>query len=309
MATWRDLAMPSKQEVWRELRGLRTGVSGPAREVPERRAVFVAALEQAQQFTEAAETAGPATRPVQIFYALSQFGRAIAAASGLLNHDTWRLKGHGIGTRNMDASQGLELVEVVPAARGSLPTIARAIGVDPLEAQTPLTLGDLWQLIPEAQVVPLSVAQGLPAMHYSSGGIIHRGSDLWCKVSLFPFPSQVRTQADIDQNAIAAFLANYPSLKGWSHTPDSPNSVLWRDRGKWPASTGSLFAVSAHASGRSTRGGPRGTEASNAISRPERRLRLPRPRRYAWTCSPDLGVVGGAFRLVNPGPLRARLLG
>ncbi|MDX2979311.1 YaaC family protein [Streptomyces microflavus] len=223
--------MPSKQEVWRELRGLRTGVSGPAREVPERRAVFVAALEQAQQFTEAAETAGPATRPVQIFYALSQFGRAIAAASGLLNHDTWRLKGHGIGTRNMDASQGLELVEVVPAARGSLPTIARAIGVDPLEAQTPLTLGDLWQLIPEAQVVPLSVAQGLPAMHYSSGGIIHRGSDLWCKVSLFPFPSQVRTQADIDQNAIAAFLANYPSLKGWSHTPDSPNSVLWRDRG------------------------------------------------------------------------------
>ncbi|MGP4086713.1 YaaC family protein [Streptomyces sp. KR55] len=167
MATWRDLAMPSKREVWRELRGLRTGVAGPARATAERRAVFVAALEQAQQFTEAAESAGPATRPVQIFYALSQFGRAIAAASGLLGQDAWRLKGHGIGTRNLDASQGLALVEVIPTAKGSFPTVARAIGAEPLGAHHPLMLGELRPLIPEAQIVPLPGASGLPAMHFA----------------------------------------------------------------------------------------------------------------------------------------------
>ncbi|MFG2441162.1 YaaC family protein [Streptomyces sp. NPDC048508] len=32
-----------------------------------------------------------------------------------------------------------------------------------------------------------------------------------------------------------AFLARYPPLKGWSHTPDAPNSVLWHNRGNGSA--------------------------------------------------------------------------
>ncbi|MGW6722861.1 YaaC family protein [Streptomyces sp. NPDC054995] len=223
--------MPSKREVWRELRGLRTGVTGPARAAVERRAVFVAALEQAQQFTEAAESAGPATRPVQIFYALSQFGRAIAAASGLLGPDGWRLKGHGIGTRNLDASSSLASVEVVPNTKGSFPAVARAIGAEPLEAQKPLTLGELWPLVPEAQTEPLHGASGLPAMHFAPSGLIHRGDELWCRLSLYPVPREVRVRSELDLKAVDAFLARYPSLKGWSHTPDAPNSVLWHNRG------------------------------------------------------------------------------
>ncbi|MGV9729633.1 YaaC family protein [Streptomyces albogriseolus] len=244
MATWRDLAMPNKREVWRELRGLRTGVAGPARTTAERRAVFVAALEQAQQFTEAAESAGPATRPVQIFYALSQFGRAIAAASGLLGQDEWRLKGHGIGTRNLDASQGLASVEVVPTTKGSFPAVARAIGAEPLEAQRPLKLGELWPVVPEAQAVPLQGASGLPAMHFSPGGLIHRGDALWCRLSLYPVPREVRVRAESDRRAVDAFLASYPSLKGWSHTPDVPDSVLWHDRGNGSAEELDVFLPS-----------------------------------------------------------------
>lgn len=245
MATWRDLAMPTKQEVWRELRGLRTGVVGPARETPERRAVFVAALEQAQQFTEAAESAGPATRPVQIFYALSQFGRAIAAASGLLGQDAWRLKGHGIGTRNIDASQGLALVEVTPTAKGSFPTVARAIGAEPLEAQNPLKLGELWPLIPEAQNVPLPAASGLPAMYFSPGSLIHRNDEMWCRISLYPVPREVRARAELDRKTVDAFLANYPSLKGWSHTPDVPDHTVWHERSNGSAEELEVFLPSA----------------------------------------------------------------
>ncbi|WP_438818952.1 YaaC family protein [Streptomyces hilarionis] len=237
--------MPSKREVWRELRGLRTGVAGPVRATAERRAVFVAALEQAQQFTEAAETAGPATRPVQIFYALSQFGRAIAAASGLLGQDGWRLKGHGIGTRNLDASLGLASVEVVPTAKGSFPAVARAIGAEPLEAQNPLTLGELWPLVPEAQTVPLQGASGLPAMHFSPGGLIHRSDEMWCRLSLYPVPREVRARSEADPKAVDAFLSCYPSLKGWSHTPDAPNSVLWHNRGNGSAEELEVFLPSA----------------------------------------------------------------
>lgn len=79
--------MPSQQEVWRELRGLRTALDGPVQASSDRWTVFVAALEQAQQFMEAASGAGPATRPVQAFYSLSQFGREISAASTLLTGD------------------------------------------------------------------------------------------------------------------------------------------------------------------------------------------------------------------------------
>ncbi|MHC5260513.1 YaaC family protein [Streptomyces sp. UC4497] len=231
MATYRDLAMPSKLEVWRELRGLRTGVTGPAQFTPGRRAVFVAALEQAQQFTEAAESAGPATRPVQIFYALSQFGRAIAAASGFLDETGWRLKGHGIGTRNLDASLGLASVEVVPHARGSFPDVARAMGVEPLEAQNPLKLSDLWPLVPEAHTVPLPGASGLSAMHFAPGGLVQRGEKTWCRLSLYPVPHDVRERSESDRKVVDSFLARYPALAGWSHTPDVPETILWHNRG------------------------------------------------------------------------------
>jgi YaaC-like Protein len=67
-----------------------------------RRHVFTAALEQGQQFMEAAAVTGYATRPVLAFYGLSQLGRSIAAASwhlrdtGPASSEAWRPSGHGI---------------------------------------------------------------------------------------------------------------------------------------------------------------------------------------------------------------------
>ena len=54
------------------------------------------ALEQAEQMFHAAATVGVATRPLQVFYGLSQAGRAIAAAASGLTGDGWELAGHGI---------------------------------------------------------------------------------------------------------------------------------------------------------------------------------------------------------------------
>jgi YaaC-like Protein len=61
----------------------------------KRTGVFVSALEQAEQLMNAAAAVGPAASPLLLFYAVSQAGRAIAAAR---LDDPWRLAGHGLKT-------------------------------------------------------------------------------------------------------------------------------------------------------------------------------------------------------------------
>jgi hypothetical protein len=65
---------------WSDLRGTRWAPPGSAGADPSRRAVYVAALQQAEQLFHAAREAGFASSPLLLFYGLSQAGRAIAAA-------------------------------------------------------------------------------------------------------------------------------------------------------------------------------------------------------------------------------------
>jgi hypothetical protein len=66
--------------VWGRLRATRWDPPGAASESAERRRTCFA-LEQAEQMFRAAAGVGPATRPLLVFYGLSQAGRAIAAAA------------------------------------------------------------------------------------------------------------------------------------------------------------------------------------------------------------------------------------
>jgi YaaC-like Protein len=52
-----------------------------------------ASLEQFEELLDAARSVGPATRPLPLYYALSQAGRAIAAARRV---HPWRLRFHGL---------------------------------------------------------------------------------------------------------------------------------------------------------------------------------------------------------------------
>jgi hypothetical protein len=63
---------------WQRIRVLRA--RPPARIEGERAGVFISALEQAEQLMRAAADVGPAARALPLFYAISQAGRAIAAA-------------------------------------------------------------------------------------------------------------------------------------------------------------------------------------------------------------------------------------
>lgn len=76
-----------------EIRATRVAPPGRASDDPERRRTFAAALEQFEQLFNASETTKLEARPLPLFYALSQAGRAIAAA----HHEVGgRVRGHGL---------------------------------------------------------------------------------------------------------------------------------------------------------------------------------------------------------------------
>lgn len=76
------------------IRATRASPPGYARDDDGRRRVYSAALAQFDELISAASTVGPAARPLPLFYALSQAGRAIAAAHAPRG---WRLQRHGLG--------------------------------------------------------------------------------------------------------------------------------------------------------------------------------------------------------------------
>ena len=115
----------------------------------ERRATYGTALEQFEELIKAAGDASPGVRPLPLFYALSQAGRAIAAAN---LSQGWKLYGHGLSCPDLSADDVLEL-EIKPSKNrnpdqpDSFHGVAAATesGV-PAE---PIKLGALWLALPE----------------------------------------------------------------------------------------------------------------------------------------------------------------
>ena len=82
---------------WRRVRQQRSKPPGLADRDEERRRVFQAALTQAEELWDAAATAGPASRPLPLFYCLSQACRAVCAA--WTAEEQWRPRSHGLKRR------------------------------------------------------------------------------------------------------------------------------------------------------------------------------------------------------------------
>ena len=133
-------------DVWREIRALRSAPPGLADE-PERRAVFGAALQQSQELMAAAEQVGFASKPLPLFYSLSQAGRAITAAR--MAGSTWEIRGHGlrIGLAGDDVS--LATVTPTPFEDGSdaYGLVSAATGSEVLA--TRVTLAQVWASMPD----------------------------------------------------------------------------------------------------------------------------------------------------------------
>lgn len=86
--------METGKEAWRAVRRRRASPPGLAAERDDRRSVFQSSLAQAEELWDAAAAVGPASRPLPLYYCVSQVGRAVCA-SWTLEGD-WRPRAHGL---------------------------------------------------------------------------------------------------------------------------------------------------------------------------------------------------------------------
>ncbi len=132
-----------------KIRAMRAMPPGRAASDGERRGVFSAALGQFDELLDAAAAVGPASRPVPLYYALNQAGRAIAAA--LLPPDRpWRPILHGLSIRGPEDGR-LQDATITPqntsdGRPGSFDLLAEVVRGRRLTA--PTKLANVWAAIP-----------------------------------------------------------------------------------------------------------------------------------------------------------------
>ncbi|MEU4214034.1 YaaC family protein [Actinoplanes sp. NPDC026623] len=194
---------------WRVLRSLRHDPPGFANSKGARRTTFQAALEQSEQFVKAAGNADYATRAVHLFYALSQGGRAVIAASPRIAQD-WAVTGHGLSA-DTNATTVAD-VTVYSAGDGIFQAVAKVLAFDPLVPDEKVSLGTLWPLIPETGSEPLSKQETLSALMFDPGPWPQHGP--YWGASLAWIRPHVRTEFGEDKAGLAKFFSQYPALAG-----------------------------------------------------------------------------------------------
>ncbi|WP_313816336.1 YaaC family protein [Citricoccus sp.] len=175
--------------------------------------VFQAALEQAQQQYKAAAAIGYESRPLNLFYGLSQAGRALAAISPKLrgNHPegaqkNWESSGHGVGFQLGQLSTPFwdREIEVLPNRRDSFSRASIAVGSTYVDVGR-VTLGSLVAQLPES----LPLRERLERW------------DSYMKVNFTSRTDGRLLAFDIGRgvdsiSAIQAKIDRYPLLRGWS---------------------------------------------------------------------------------------------
>jgi hypothetical protein len=201
-----DLARPSREAVWRHLRALRHQPPGPAGR-GERRLVFGAALEQSQQLFAAAASVDYASRPILVFYGLSQAGRAIAACSKKAGNNGWRLAGHGIDVPDLGQKPALPDLAVADGGKGSFTQLAPLLNSGSLPAGA--SLGQVWLTIPDL-AIPLVGSGG--AKYFPTLRLDHLSVDGHQAVSSWIRGLPPRFGASLTEAEFIDFCSSYPTL-------------------------------------------------------------------------------------------------
>jgi hypothetical protein len=213
-----DLGAPRRDELWRHIRGLRHGPPGLAGAAADRHEVFGAALEQAEELFDAAASVAAPSRPILLFYGLSQAGRAVAAASTAAPAN-WELQAHGITTGNRTVPSLSQLVirdSVMGNRVGSFTRLAELLSSGSLPNGA--TFGEVWATIPDVASAPLTWGQAGHKSALSGGaGFYEANGDYGVWIAGLP----QRFAAPHTEGEIADYLSSYPSLAG--NRPASPD--------------------------------------------------------------------------------------
>lgn len=185
---------------------------------------FQMALEQAQQQFVAAAQVGYESRPLNLFYGLSQAGRAIAAASPRLGGRTqnrWQGSGHGLHFDPDISAHGL-IGSRIRVDNGNADLFSRlsiAIG-SPTDVRS-ATFGELIEQIPDyAMEFPDPSAIGRP---------IH-DTRVYAAPAAFPVELEVQLpglpmEGPMDEAVVRALADRYPALRPLRVSTSEPGTA------------------------------------------------------------------------------------
>jgi len=195
------------------LRSARATPPGFAVRDSQRRAVYSAALQQSEDLFDAAAAVSAFARPLPLFYAVSQAGRAIAAARSTRQ---WPIAGHGLAEgREATGWKGGQILgfRVKPVrAGGILGAVAETLGVRGLTGS--VELGALWSALPGTSGPTgdkwLRALPVWPQVYWQLGVVLHIGAEHRGFVHV---PAWVRQDGP---RAIDELLQRYPAAAGAS---------------------------------------------------------------------------------------------
>ncbi|WP_399037870.1 YaaC family protein [Streptomyces sp. ASQP_92] len=227
------------------MRALPPGAAREGIRCDQRAEVFRSALEQSEQLFRAAETIGPETQPLLLFYGLSQAGRALAAVSPSLpaaeqGRQPWHLKGHGIEANPQGPLRNISLMppkKPNPHGLTSFAGVAQALGCEGLPISG-ARLGDLWASLPETRYVPLEEAPRFPALYLQAQSAYEPPLPSgWSTINLTFCPARVWEESGglSQEERITEFLAHYPTLGEWRFLP--PDGVGRQETGRRDSSS------------------------------------------------------------------------
>jgi hypothetical protein len=136
--------MASQTATWQDVRAVRHAPPDRAAQGGARRKTFSAGFQQAHDLARAADTVGPAVKPILLFYALSQAFRAACAAK---LGTAWQRTGHGLSV----PGRGTPLLDAVVKAEPSSTDLfsgAMSVGKEPALTGE-VRIGDLWAAHPD----------------------------------------------------------------------------------------------------------------------------------------------------------------
>jgi hypothetical protein len=201
--------------IWDWLRMTRSAPGGLARKDPDRASVYRAALQQFEELIRAAEASGPASKPLPLFYALTQAGRAIVALRGGPSH-----RGHGlrIGELQVDALD----TNVGPAPRGKMPghfqATARALSSPTLGCDT--QIGALIASLPEMADTLLMHEDWPPALAIFERDWAHGvAAPGWIPVTI------VIDEKNLSYDRLVEVLEPYPMVQGKIGLPEAVKAL------------------------------------------------------------------------------------
>ncbi|WP_046469474.1 YaaC family protein [Allosalinactinospora lopnorensis] len=215
--------MHFNDDAWARLRATRADPPAPALKAKPRRVTYQFGLEQAEQLFRQAADAAPATRPITVFYGLSQAGRAIAAAASSAVENTWELVGHGICPRPESLRDPLPDVQIRtdgPGNRGSFTRLSKILD-SPVWEDNAVSFRVLWDCIPQAREWPL----GTPGqdrrtpLQIDTRGVPDQEQEV-VQVPAWPLPEWVIGKTD--PQVLHTYLAAFPDVAGYDFAKTGP---------------------------------------------------------------------------------------